>query len=1024
MCRKMRKTTPCSPVEVLLSTVTLVLFVVCVGLAVVSWLALQTGNEAPAGSSNSSFSGTLTISEGASFTEELRNRSSVQFKALAFDTELLVTEAYALGSLGAKLRSCRVTAFSPGSVIAHFTVMFGDVVEVTVVQEQLISGLQNIPDATLVINSSSVQVTDISTTQTPPTTTPTTVECPIGQILCRDKLTCVLKNLFCDGEPNCPDASDESHSTCVTMCDRQFLLQRPSGFFHSSNFPLDYASNTVCRWIIRVNKGLSIRIDFEVFDTEKDIDILYLYEGIGAAKTLAYSLSGSSPGVVWIFSHEATVVFLSDMIINRQGFIATYQAENLTLLSNEEKINCSFEEGFCFWRHDADDEGDWMRKSGSSSPPGFGPSFDHTFANQSGYYIITPVSPGSWDKMFRLRSLPLAPASEPTCLRFWYYMFGEDFLSLRVISQRDSNITVLFQKEGNYGNSWTYGQITINDGTNQMIVFEAIKRGGVTNSVALDDLSMTSGPCGPAPPDPTLLPPTPADCGGPLDLYESNSTFSSPNYPLSYGHGASCLWILHANPGQNIQLHFQDFSLEAVYDVVEVRDGVDPNSTLLNVLTGAERKFPDLYSTSSEMMVMFFSDASGNNRGFLANFSTGFNLGQSEPCRAGEYRCRSGVCVSDTSVCDGVSDCPDASDEAQCVHLTPADSPRLKVEIQSRLYTACSSDWSSNFSLYYCRYLGYRSGNASFVSVVAEDAPFVVVTQAADGAVDVKPSETCRSNEAVSLHCNNQPCGKRKVVINTESRVETEEGTSEGVDGRIVGGEDAVKGAWPWIASLRFTGRHICGAAIIDSQWLVTAAHCVYGRNIHLSNWNVVLGLHAQYESNTSDRQHHNVDQIIMNQNYNKRTKDSDIALMHLQDKITFTDYIQPICLPGPNQQFETERKCFIAGWGRLTEGGNTADVLQQAVVPLINNSVCQERLPEYKITEQMVCAGYPEGGIDSCQGDSGGPLMCEEEDASWVLAGVTSFGRGCARPGRPGVYALVPKFTDWILETRRLYTE
>lgn len=59
--------------------------------------------------------------------------------------------------------------------------------------------------------------------------------------------------------------------------------------------------------------------------------------------------------------------------------------------------------------------------------------------------------------------------------------------------------------------------------------------------------------------------------------------------------------------------------------------------------------------------------------------------------------------------------------------------------------------------------------------------------------------------------------------------METEEGTSEGVDGRIVGGEDAVKGAWPWIASLRFTGRHVCGAAIIDSQWLVTAAHCVYG---------------------------------------------------------------------------------------------------------------------------------------------------------------------------------------------------
>lgn len=124
------------------------------------------------------------------------------------------------------------------------------------------------------------------------------------------------------------------------------------------------------------------------------------------------------------------------------------------LCSDEEKINCSFEEGFCFWRHDADDDGDWMRINGSERFPGLNrPDVDHTFANQSGkhhicavsfsfpscqfcsswlhfghvpnhtpvlgYYIITPMSPGSWEKIVLLRSLPLAPAAESMCLGFW-----------------------------------------------------------------------------------------------------------------------------------------------------------------------------------------------------------------------------------------------------------------------------------------------------------------------------------------------------------------------------------------------------------------------------------------------------------------------------------------------------------------------------------------------------------------------------------------------------------------------------
>ncbi|KAG9266194.1 enteropeptidase [Astyanax mexicanus] len=876
MCRRKSNW---SSFEVILTTVVIVLFIVCIGLSVVSWLVLESANQDPAVTPNSTLSGSLTISKGAVFTQELKNKSSVEFKALAFDTELLISEAFGWSSLKDNFRSCRVTEFSQGSVVVDFELFFLDAVDSKSAEDELVASVQT--NGGLVIDTSSIQVS--------------AVKCPDGEKACRDGISCVSLTNFCDGILNCPDGSDESDRICATVCDGQFLLHGPNGFFHSKNFPHDYDSDTNCHWIIRVNDGFSIKIVFEVFQTEEEIDFLYLYEGTGPGKTLAYSLSGSSPGIIWLFSSEATVEFSSDSISNQQGFNGSYWEENISMLSNEEKIKCSFEDGFCYWRQDPMDDADWVRTSGSTFPPLTGPSFDHTLGNQSGFYIVTPSSPGNWEKVFRLYSLPLSSANGEICLQFWYHMYGVDVFRLAVMMERGSLSTVLFQQEGNYGDNWNYGQITLNSTADQTIVFEARKNRGLRNDIALDDVTLTSGPCRENPyPEPTPVPlpttPTPIrpDCGGPFDLYEPNTIFSSPNYPNGYGHNASCLWTLHAKEGQNIQLHFQDFALESAYDMVEVRDGVDPYSTLLGVLTG-DRVFPDLYSTTSQMTVRFFSDISGNNRGFLANFSTGVSLGEPEPCKTGQYQCRSGPCVSSSSVCDSVVNCPDGSDEAYCVQSIPVNitgAPRLKLQIQDNLYTACFLNWTPQFSNFFCQYLGYRSGYNSILPQSEEDAPFVIVDFPTNGSLKLTPSERCPTEFVISLHCDNQ-------------------------------------------------------------------------------------------------------------------------------------HYIQPICLPHPDQQFAPGRRCFVAGWGRMTEGGPVADVMQQAVLPLLNNSQCQEWLPEYNITKRMVCAGYAEGGVDSCQGDSGGPLMCEEEK-HWVLAGVTSFGVGCARPKRPGVYALVSEFIDWVVENRR----
>ncbi|WBO62999.1 S1 family peptidase [Streptomyces camelliae] len=220
----------------------------------------------------------------------------------------------------------------------------------------------------------------------------------------------------------------------------------------------------------------------------------------------------------------------------------------------------------------------------------------------------------------------------------------------------------------------------------------------------------------------------------------------------------------------------------------------------------------------------------------------------------------------------------------------------------------------------------------------------------------------------------------------------------------IVGGTTTTTTAYPFVMQITdASGSQFCGGTLVAATKVVTAAHCMVGESA--GSVRVVGG---RTYLNGTDGTVGKVSKIWVNPKYTDATSGNDVAVLTLSTAMPYTPakYVSA----SDTGVYAAGATARILGWGTTSENGGSSNQLRTATVPVVADAGCKSSYGSDFVQSDMVCAGYTSGGVDTCQGDSGGPLLI-----GGVLAGITSWGEGCAEAGYPGVYTRLTTFSDLV---------
>ena len=388
--------------------------------------------------------------------------------------------------------------------------------------------------------------------------------------------------------------------------------------------------------------------------------------------------------------------------------------------------------------------------------------------------------------------------------------------------------------------------------------------------------------------------------------------------------------------------------------------------------------------------------------------------------------CKNGQCLQNNYKCDGIPGCPDEADEVECIRSVPIEQENEKFDIvQIRQETGqwrvlcATEDFDRNMANLACYQLGYWAAasleykhltkTSHKYSIPSSDS--TKVSTFIQGQVD---AGLCPDKRVWVLDCAHYSCGKRQVAQRPQLR--------------IVGGAKTYGGKWPWVVSLQMQNIHNCGGTLISDRLVITAAHCF---DNHAPKNHVILMGNNNLLNPSVVRRGVKLAHIHPEYYPDANIPHNDIAIIQLDKKVVFNEYLQPICLPTLKKIHGPGALCHLAGWGKLAKDhvDGFPSIMHDVSSPIIPNDKCG--IGEYSRTDfardgspistNQICSGKMDtGGVGICHGDSGGPLMCENEN-TFFLTGIVSWSSGCAEKNAPDVLTRVDRYLDWIAETSAL---
>ncbi|XP_059547253.1 mannan-binding lectin serine protease 2 isoform X1 [Myotis daubentonii] len=496
-------------------------------------------------------------------------------------------------------------------------------------------------------------------------------------------------------------------------------------------------------------------------------------------------------------------------------------------------------------------------------------------------------------------------------------------------------------------------------------------------------------------------------CSGQV-FTERSGVISSPEYPQPYPKLSSCTYSIRLEEGFSVILDFvESFDVEAHPETQCPYDSLKIQTDKKEFGPFCGKTLPSRIETKSNAVtVTFVTDQSGDHTGWKVHYTSTAQPcpdpvapphGRIAPvqatyvlqdrfsvvCAAGYELLRGHLPLSSfTAVCqkDGSWDQP--MPECSIVECGPPDDlPNGRVE-----YLAGSEVTT------YKAVIQYRC-TETFYTMARGDGKYVCE---ADGFWTSSKGEK-------SLPVCEPVCGL----------------SARTTGGRIYGGQNAKLGDFPWQVLLLF-GDTTAAGALLNDNWILTAAHAIYEQKEVASSLNIRMGALKRLSPQHTQAW---AEAIFIHEGYRHAAGfDNDIALIKLQNKVAINSSIMPICLPGEAAEsfMRTNDIGTVSGWG-LTQRGFLARSLKFVDIPIVDHHTCAaayEKLhPGAKVTDNMLCAGVESGGKDSCGGDSGGAFVfLDNETHRWFVGGIVSWGsNNCGEAQVYGVYTKVINYIPWI---------